>query len=76
LSPLEAADALVHTREIIRNITTIRKKQELTLRSCAESPSQMSVEERGALGITRRLPVTPQEAGIFFEQHEVFKKNL
>jgi len=55
-------------------IDGIRKKQELTLKSCAESPSEMSAEEREALGITRRLPVTTQEARTFFEQDEVFKK--
>jgi glutamine synthetase len=73
------SDATANPYLVLAGILTagidgIRKKQELTLKSCAGSPSEMSAEEREALGITGRLPLTTQEARTFFEQDEVFKK--
>lgn len=53
----------------------LHKRQELTMKNCAaEVPADMTVEEREAYGITRRLPLTYQDSRTYFEQNELFNR--
>ncbi|KAF8331569.1 hypothetical protein F5887DRAFT_1081159 [Amanita rubescens] len=53
-------------------IDGLRKRQELTMKSCTGT-KHMSAEEREAFGITRRLPSTYQEARSLFEESKLFR---
>ncbi len=54
-------------------IDGLRKRQELTMKSCTGT-KHMSAEEREAFGVTRRLPSTYQEARTLFKESKLFRR--
>ncbi|KAK2465123.1 hypothetical protein APHAL10511_002815 [Amanita phalloides] len=76
-------DATANPHLVLAGILTaghdgIRKQQELKVRNCPgpKAAAEMSIEEREGFGITRRLPLTWQEARSNFEKDELFKKDF
>ena len=70
-----ACPYLVLASILTAGLDGLHKRQELTMKDCAaEVPSEMTVEEREAFGITRRLPLSYQESRTYFEKDELFKR--
>ncbi len=70
-----ASPYLVLASILTAGLDGLHKRQALTMKNCAaEVPADMTVEERKAYGITRRLPLTYEESRTYFEQNELFKR--
>ena len=70
-----ASPYLVLAGILVAGLEGLKNQQQLTMKDSGSTvPSDLSPEEREALGITQRLPLSHQESRGFFENSQFFRK--